>query len=176
MGWVFTFDKTTRKALVEYLRRPERFEPNHELLRSSAIGNNHWYLARDRRGGRVWIGLDLMQGGGKTGHGWGWKDLSEDMGPVETNCPITYLDEASPVTEGYAFEWRERVRAYHAAKKARPRPTPGLVVEYGDVAYRLVEPRTKGFGWTADRVSDGVRFRLKAKQLAHAKVVQGAQA
>lgn len=174
MGWLFTYDIRTRKELLDYLRRPERYGEHLELLRSTSVGNNHWYLCRDKRDGKVWIGLDMMQGGGRTGHGWGWKDLSEDMGPVEVNCPLSYLDAASE-PEGYAIEWRERVRAYHAARKARPTPAPGSVVEYGKHRYRLREPAGRRRGWYVDRVGDGMQFRMRANQLSRAKFVDVGQ-
>lgn len=173
MGWLFIPSITTRKALLEHLRRPERYDPNQELLRSSPQGNNHWYLCRDKRDGRVWIGLDLMKGGGQN-YGWGYKDIDETMGPVEVNCPLSFLDEASHVTEGYAVEWRERVRAYHAKRKERPRPAPGNVVKYGDHEYRLLKPAGPRRGWDVERVEDHARFRMRAKQLAHSQFVLGA--
>jgi hypothetical protein len=176
MGWLFTYDKRTRAALVEYLRRPERYGENQELLRSSVVGNNHWYLCRDRRDGKVWIGLDKMAGGGHQSMGWGYKDMSEDMGPVEVNCPLSFLNEASPVTEGWAAEWRERVRAYHARRKERPKPAPGSVVRYGDHDYKLLSPAGPRRGWYVERLSDTGQFRMRAKQLAHSQFVQGAAA
>lgn len=171
MGWLFSYSITNRKDMLSHLRRPERFVPDNELLRSSAVGNNHWYLCRHLPTGRVWIGLDLMKGGTRRDPGWGHKDMDESVGPCEVNCPISYLDEASE-PEGYAVEWRQRVREFHARKKARPRPAPGTVVEYGPHRYRLREPAGPRKGWYVDRVEDGARFRMRAQQLAHSTFVQ----
>lgn len=170
MGWMFTLDKRTRKELLEYLRRPERYGENLELLRSVAVGNNHWYLCRRKDDGPVWIGLDLMKGGGKSGHGWGWKDLDETCGPVEVNCPLSFLDQASPTDHEYAAPWREAVRAYHAKKKARPAPAPEQVVEYANRRFKLVRPAGRRRGWivTAD---DGIVYRMTARQISQAQVV-----
>jgi hypothetical protein len=175
MGWLFPYSTRTRADLVAHLRRPERYGDSNELLHSSVVGNNHWYLCRHKETGRVWIGLDRMQGGARREPGWGYKDMDESMGPVEVNCPLSFLSQASE-PEGYAVEWRERVRAHHAAKKARPKAAPGAVVEYGEHRYRLREPAGAHKGWYVDRVEDGMRFRMRAKQLAHATFVEGAAA
>ena len=176
MGWLFSYDPGFgRKQLLEDLRSPRRFGEHIKLLQSSAVGNHHWYLAKTTKpdGSEVtWIGLDLMQGGGRN-QGWGYKDMSESMGPYYYDCPITYLDKASPA-KGCAIEWRAKVRSYHEAKKKRPKPVAGLVVEYGGHQYKLLGPHWSGArkGWNVVRVSDGCGFRMGARQLAQAKVVE----
>lgn len=169
MGWLFSYDTSEKRPqLLARLRRPERFAPDNELLRSSAIGNNHWYLAKHIPTGRIWIGLDLMKGGGRT-EGWGYKDLDESMGPCEVNCPITYLDLASE-PEGYAIEWRQRVRAHHAAKKARPKYEPGLEVEVSARRFRLIEPIGRR-GWRV-KEDTGDTYRMSFRTLSQCAVVQ----
>ncbi len=164
MGWSFACDKSHgRKELIAELLRPSRFGPNIQLLQACAVGNHHWYLAKT--GDTIWIGLDLMQGGGRTS-GWGYKSMSESSGPCAVDCPISYLDKASPAT-GYAIEWRRQVRERHAALAAVPTPAPGLVITYCGVPYTLISPLGRK-GWVADRVSDGYRFRLKVKQVSYA--------
>lgn len=166
MGWMFRCSTSFgRKQLIEYLRRPERFGES-KLLQSCAIGNNHWYLAQT--GDKVWIGLDLMHGGGRE-MGWGYKDLDESCGPCEVNCPISYLSKASePV--GYAAEWREKVRKYHAAKKAAPQS--GDVVQSGQYKYRLIEPYAPRRGWRVFCIDDGYTYRMPAKQLSRSQLCQ----
>lgn len=175
MGWDFYRDPAIgKKQLVESLRRPSRFGETRELLKACTAGNHHWYLVRDKATGEVWIGLDLLQGGGP-GSGWGYKGMTEHCGPCYYDCPISYLDQASPVTEGYAVEWRRKVREHRADKKARPTPAAGQVVRYGQHEYRLLEPLAPRRGWWVVRVSDGVRFRMTARQLAQAVIVNAPQ-
>lgn len=164
MGWSFSCNTSHgRKDLIEQLRRPSRFGPDTELLQACAIGNHHWYLARTK--GVTWIGLDLMQGGGRT-MGWGYKNMDESCGPNYYDCPISYLDKASEPT-GYAIAWRAEVCRQHALLAAIPTPKAGLVITYGGHQYKLLDKL--GYrGWSADRVSDGYRFRLKARQVSHA--------
>jgi hypothetical protein len=168
MGWSFLNQCRTRSDLVAHLRRPERFGDKFELARACVVGSRHWYLVRDRETGMHWVGLDLMQGGRR--HGWGYKDLDETVGPCAVDCPVSYLDAPHVKLEGWAAQWRERVRAYHATKKARPKPAPGLVVKLCDWTYTLEQRAGARRGWNVTR-SDGRQFRMKAGQLARAEVV-----
>lgn len=169
MGWLFTWNSTKEELLVR-LRSPSRFVEGCELLQSSVVGNNHWYLLKDKTG-LISIGLDKMAAGGKN-EGWGYKDMSEFCGPVEVNCPLGFLAKASPPT-GYAIEWREKVRAYHAKRKEKKTLTPGIVLKYGPHCYRLDRPAGARKGWNVYRLSDSMSFRMSAKQVCAAVVVSG---
>lgn len=46
--------------------------------------------------------------------GWGYKDLDETMGPVESCAPSEILDLLSPTRDTYARAWRARCRANSA--------------------------------------------------------------
>lgn len=164
MGWLFHSNPDIgKKELVAELRRPHRFSKGCAVLKSSVVGNNHWYLLR-APDGTVTIGLDLLQSGG-IGEGWGYKAMDESCGPFYHDCPLSYLDQVTaPV--GYAAEWRSRVREHHAAKKARPKLKAGVVVTYGGYDYRLDAPAGPRKGWNVTRVADGIAFRMKARQLA----------
>ncbi|WP_353247354.1 hypothetical protein [Limnohabitans sp.] len=166
MGWLFSPRWATRADLVQHLRRPERFGDNLQLVRACVTGSHHWYLVRVRATGQHWIGLDLMQSG--RADGWGYKDMDESVGPSAVDCPLAYL--AAPHAEplGYAGPWRERVRAYHAARQAKPAPVAGAWVQLSGHAYRLIEPAGPRRGW---RVSDeiGRTYRMQARQLARAE-------
>ena len=170
MGWTFPYATETREELVEYLRRPTRYGENNTLLKSSVVGNNHWYLVKNHASGLTVIGLDLMQGGPRSDPGWGYKDLDESAGPNEVNCPITYLKLASAPT-GYAIEWRKKVLEHHAQKAAKAELAVGSVVEYGGSKYRLLHKEAqRGRGWSVRRLGepggqDGGIYRMKAHQL-----------
>ena len=154
--------------MLTYLRRSTRLVDHWEVLKSTAIGNNHWYLYRNKETGWVSIGLDLMAGGGKDG--WGYKDLSEDYGPGQVNCPLSYLDQASEAV-GYAIEWRQKVRAFQARRAGRPTLAAGLHIIYGEAEFKLLKSAGPRRGWNVERISDGRQFRMKAVQLARSQVV-----
>lgn len=113
MGWLFTQGQT-RRELIERLTEPF----------TGASGNDYTCLAHCTRGNNLWsvwersgqddesrryIVLFMMQR--QAGYGWGYKDVSEEMGPGYHNCPLAYLDMAN---DGVNHDWRERVRQYHA--------------------------------------------------------------
>lgn len=165
MGWTYSNHWPTRAKLLEYLRAPERFAGHARLLKSSAVGNHHWYVIELQDGRRV-VCVDLMAGGGRR-HGWGYKDLGEDAGPVACDCPLSLLAIAGEAAGG-ASAWRERVRDYHRRRALRPKPSAGLVVRYGDRRYRLLEPASARRGWRVLCLDDGGTYRMKARQLSAA--------
>jgi hypothetical protein len=114
MGWLFCSSVKTKAEMIARLTRAERFDAGFELLKSTAVRNNHWYLIRRKEDGLISIGLDKMESGGR--EGWGYKDMSEFSGPCEKDCPLSFLDAASEPT-GYAVAWREKVRKHHAEKR-----------------------------------------------------------
>jgi len=54
---------------------------------------------------------------------WGYKDMSESMGPCYYDCPASILALLSPLTgEGYAKEWRAKCEETRKAKRAKVTP------------------------------------------------------
>lgn len=174
MGWTFCYDWRTRAEMLAYLRSTSRIGINNEMVKSQAVGNNHWYVCRNKETGTMFLGLDLMKGGTRRDPGWGYKDLSEGCGPCEVNCPLSYLALVGEPT-GYAVEWRESVREYHARRNTS-KPVPGMRVEYCGVVYVLQTPYAPRKGWRVLRESDGQPFRLKATQLSKSRVLPDLQA
>lgn len=169
MGWMFSYNWTTRADLVTHLQRPSRFSAPWQFVKGRVVGNHHWYLAHNPETNQTIIGLDLMQGGTRKEPGWGYKDMDESAGPCAVDCPLSLLKEASPA-EGYAIEWRQAVVAYHAAKKLRPEA--GMTLEVYDQPFELIRPYgNKGArGWIAKALS-GVftgNYRLTRKQVSDA--------
>lgn len=164
MGWSFACDTShNKKACIAELRSPSRFGENTKLIRACTVGNHHWYLAETN--GTKWIGLDLLQGGGKT-MGWGYKSLDETCGPYVYDCPLAYIDEATAPATGYAGEWRLKVRAHHA-RKTSSKAFAGQVVDYGKYRYTLISPAGPRKGWNVINQA-GCRYRMNFKQLARA--------
>ena len=169
MGWLFSPSWATRADLVRHLRRPERFGDRLELVRACVTGSHHWYLVRERATGLHWVGLDLLQSG--RGDGWGYKDLDESVGPCAVDCPLAYLAAPHADRDGWAAQWRERVRAYHAARQARPALAAGLLVRFGGRVYSLLEPIGPRRGWRVRATDTGETYRMPAPYLARAEPV-----
>lgn len=149
MGWSFYADsRIDKKAIVQKLKEPGSLAPGYEMLDSAVVGNNFWYLMR-APDGEVTIGLTLMKSGG-AGYGWGTKELTESEGPNEVNCPLRFLDKASP-PKHYAVEWREAVREYHTVKAARPAYAAGQLWQYPNgPSYRLISKLQGRKGWIVE--------------------------
>lgn len=174
MGWTFPYTTPTRAALVQHLRRPERFGEKFELVRACASGSHHWYLIRERATGLHWIGLDLLQGA--RGEGWGYKDLDETVGPCAVDCPLAYLDAPHAEREGWAAQWRARVREYHARKSARPALVPGARLRLRDGREYVLAENLGRRGWRVINPADGFGafWRMPARVARSAELVPAA--
>lgn len=50
---------------------------------------------------------------------WGYKDVTEDMGPLQFSCPVGYFDLVPIERYGGRQEWRDEVRRVAAMTNAR---------------------------------------------------------
>ena len=172
MGWLFACNRNhDRQACIEELRRPSRYGEGQRLLKSTVVGNHHWYVAEIIATGERYIGLDLMQSGYPQ-HGWGYKDMTESCGPCYYDCPLGFLDLVPNVPEPYGAEWREKVRQHHAkrADKRRNPPKPGDLVSYGGTTYTLVQNLGRR-GWSVAAPGGNPHWhtmRMTSRQLAQA--------
>lgn len=111
----------------------------------------------------------------KTTH-WGMsefciKEITEDMGPVQTDAPakmLDMLDRLAPNPTGYAAEWRKDCRENIARKRTpKAKPTAGQRVTYNKTAYTLFGPAGARKGWIV-HTDTGERYRMNARQVAQA--------
>jgi hypothetical protein len=122
MGWLFGFEQT-REELVA--RRTSADDAGYRCLRHRTIGNVLWTVWEHTVDGeppRRFIGCDLLARSGKT---WGYKSMSESMGPYYFTCPLSYLDLVPVANES----WREAVRQYHARRSIKATLNDVLVFE-----------------------------------------------
>ncbi len=141
------------------------------VLAHRVIGNRLWFLAEAKTGehaGRKWIGLTLIDCRNDQA---AVKRMDETCAPFYYDCPLTYLAQADAPAGPYAGPWREKVRAFHANRSARQASIrPGGRVAYGDHIY-VLQRHLGRYGWDVARESDGVIFRMKARQLGSATVL-----
>jgi hypothetical protein len=86
--------------------------------------------------GKVRVALVLLTKWAKGDYNFGWKDMDEFMGPVESTAPAAVLDFLSPIADDakgdgakYARDWRARCRANIDRRKAAPKLRAGMVVK-----------------------------------------------
>lgn len=60
----------------------------------------------------------------RNGENFGYKDLTENMGPCECRCPALVLNLLGPTENAHALEWRQACRT-RLALLARRKPKPG---------------------------------------------------
>lgn len=166
MGWSFEVMERSRKDFIESLTGDRHFSEDYKPLEHRVVGNHVWQLVRQVSIGRVFICLDLIAK--ERGGGWGYKGLSEDMGPYHYDCPLALLDKASEATTESAAAWRIKVREFHAKKSCKRKPVAGLVVKSGSHQYELLEPCAPRKGWRVKDIETGAQYRMPAAQLSRA--------
>lgn len=72
-------------------------------------------------------------------YNWGYKDMSEDMGPAYYDCPLVILKDVPCPDDEWAIEWRKTVKEQHYKKNAQKAAIkalrPGDMVEFIDWNY-----------------------------------------
>ena len=146
MGWLFTYGSKRAELIAERCALREWTRSDGVLVKDAVLAHCYrggvfkgtFYAVHERTVSEPdkapdverWIEVTLMQCHNYPGYGmsWGYKDMEETMGPCEVSCPLGYLDmvpepkcAADCPKDGHGHEWarlwRQRVRAYHAAKK-----------------------------------------------------------
>lgn len=133
MGWLISHDLTKKEQVAELVKGWSNEKGGCRFLAHSvrgnvlfAVGQNFQRDTPERFEDR-WIMVCLLRK--DRGYGWGYKDMSERMGPYEANCPLKFLDMAPVQDEA----WRERVRATHEARKKRAKKIEvGMVFTFAD--------------------------------------------
>lgn len=180
MGWFFEMFHRDRREFVASLVAPSRWVEGVRVIAHREVGNNLWSVIRNDNTGTTSIHLDKLAK--ERGSGWGYKPIPEECGPVEVNCPVSFIKmcAGSPPT-GYAAEWRQKVLRHHERakliKKHLPKPEAGLKVQVGESAYTLVEPHPHRKGWwIVERSPCGVRYRMPPVQLNRCLVIAAGEA
>ena len=118
MGWLYGWDS------IESIKRDTRAEyavPDIAARMrivdeaSTNYGRNWWLLFEDADKKRF-VALYLINGSRHSD--FGYKNLTEDMGPCEVDCPLRLINAATEPLNDWAREWREKVRAHHVKRTA----------------------------------------------------------
>jgi hypothetical protein len=116
MGWTYGW-KTKGELVAHLIQEREGFRTVAHKSTSTGLYAVHelkWANGEWQR----FIAVYLIE---RQGGDWGYKDMEESMGPYVYDCPLAFLDMVPEPVNGYAKEWREKVRAYHATKASAPR-------------------------------------------------------
>jgi hypothetical protein len=113
MGWDFT-NGASKADVVEDIKKTI----GERHVASEVVGNEFWVVETTGGVGGPHIVLFLLDR--DPGFGWGYKDMTESMGPFYYGCPEEYL-AMCPVTNQ---KWRDQWKENHAEGRAGGRP-PG---------------------------------------------------
>ena len=143
MGWLFMRDlrgHSTPRAYLDNQFTYTRDDHRLTVLASSMVGSTY-YAAAERIEGSgarevfAIVCLTKTSSGARDGCTFGYKDMTEHMGPHESDCPAAILDELTETTSEYARAWRARCRANIAQRKlqsAKPTPKPGQTIVFDE--------------------------------------------
>lgn len=139
MGWLYRHDPIDDP--VAYLTDQFNYENEHrrsEVLAAARAGSTVYMAIRSTEKATaasfVFAAVILISNTRK--NGFGYKDMTETMGPCECACPNRIMRLLSPVADipnpSYAAEWRARVAAHHKAaaelRTKRVSLRPGSIV------------------------------------------------
>lgn len=141
MGWLYMTSLRGHDGPRRYLDAQftyERDDHRSAVLKSALVKMRVYYAAIERvdkcSGAReVWALVCLVHYNPRDPEGYvfGYKDMSESMGPYESECPDVILDLLTPTDDATAIEWRRRCRDRAVDRRARaqkPSPQPGQTI------------------------------------------------
>ena len=132
MGWTFYEKPRDVKTDLDRGLTWENAEGKRRVLVSAIVAAREYYAAVEHTkpdGTReVWAATYLLQFVPKATDGctFGYKDMTEHMGPYIWRCPVRILDLLTETDNEYANRWREKCREYHAHRAAAPKLAPGM--------------------------------------------------
>lgn len=132
MGWTFYEKPRDVKADLDRGLTWTNETGARRVLDSAIVNRAEYYAAVEwikPDGSReVWAAVFLLKFHPKAKDGctFGYKDMSEEMGPYAWRCPVRILDLLTETQNEYANGWRTKCREYHARRKALPKLAEGM--------------------------------------------------
>lgn len=143
MGWLYMQSLKGHYGSRQYLDAQFAFtrpELTSKVLRSALVGMRVYYAAiehvRHEKSERiVFAAVCLIRYNPRDREGYifGYKDMDETVGPIESDCPERILDLLTPTEYPYAQAWRARCRENLATRRAlasKPSPRPGQTIVF----------------------------------------------
>lgn len=156
MGWTCTH-KDVGLSLDEFFEEELQDDIFKFVGKSYSKGNTYYRAMKDTRSNEVFCMVVLVRYTHKSYYNFEYKDMTDNMGPCEANCPNYILDLLTPTDNSYANKWREVCRKHNERKsaikvgavlrfKTALRFNNGLSVTVIEVCDRIIKGRHyKGF-------------------------------
>ncbi len=175
MGWLTMRDTgrfANARAYLDDQFTYTRDDHRLTVVKSSMVGSTYYGAAeRVEAGGArsvfAIVCLTFTRPDARDGHTFGYKDMTEHMGPVESDCPVSILDLLTPIKGDWPNNWRARCRANLAKRRlldAKPTPRPGQTIVFDEpLRFNDGIARTR-FEVIAGPKGKGLRFRDPASR------------
>lgn len=181
MGWLFMSRGgmspfATPKAYLDnqctYPPDPEKGRETGLRVLKSTVRSGAYYAAcqsYDADGPRETFAIICLvkwNPGARSGEEFGYKDMSETMGPYSYDCPASILDLLGPPANEYAANWRRACRQ-RLALTSRRKPKPGDTLVLAEAltftdgqSERSFRVAQSGRKTVLRRMSDGVGVKI----------------
>lgn len=165
MGTTWVPD-TSHMTAIEFLRK-ELDGERVKIVDHSVKGNTAYLAMTDGAGEVFGMVVELSRYDG----GWSYKEITEDMGPYQCECPLRILDKLSPTTDKNALEWRQACRDNQSrAKSNRKRLQVGQKIRFAkplpfsdgtrESEFTVVKIYHRGKNITAYQAPSGKNYRI----------------
>lgn len=173
MGWIYT-EKDSSMSVKEFFEM--EFGGQHtRVFDCAVVGLRTAYVALESTAGgtkepavvAVVCHLDYAH---SDRFNFGYKDVGEEDGPVEDECPERILDILSPTTCEYALDWRSRCKHRIEKRKSRPSLKTGSHLLL-DSPIEFADRRSRDVFYIADArrrrfiARDGIRCKIPRSAL-----------
>lgn len=125
MGWTtMAMPGEGARAYLDSIYGWSDSQRSYKVLDSSLVGGREYYAAVERTdltncNREVFAGVALVRISRRTGEEFGYKGMSEDMGPYYYNCPVRILDKLRPSENQIVLDWRAKCREQAARTSAK---------------------------------------------------------
>lgn len=151
MGWTWKYasaykenGKVDQKAECDKL-----FTKEFTVLKSCMKGNVYYAAVKKTAedGTKiVFAAVILTSLRNISGMNFGYKEMEESMGPVETKCPTSILNLLTKTKSEFALSWREQCRNYNENEKEKRRKRKILSDAVDGTKIRFVTNFSDKFG------------------------------
>lgn len=143
MGWLSMRDTgrfANARAYLDDQFTYARDDHRLTVVKSSMVGSTYYAAAERIEAGGICsvfaiVCLTFTRPNARDGYTFGYKDMTEHMGPVESACPASILDLLTPIDGEWPNNWRARCRANIAQRRlfaAKPSPRPGQTIVFDE--------------------------------------------
>lgn len=154
MGWLYGWD--SRRELVEHLTKSS--DGWVKLDQASTEYGRRLWVAWENPSGVKFLALYLISSDNGR---WGYKSISEDMGPTYYDCPLRLIEKMPPPTNEYSREWREKVQKHHTTVRAKYEPGDKVTI-FGS-EYRVLRRDRRSY--IVEQIASGRQYRSSSRHM-----------